>query len=161
VIDKRDLRYGTIGFHLAGFVDFKGKKVPILYHVHNGQSEIYTDINPYVVNANLDWTPERVLREWGKGHFGGLRNGDFIPYAMLSSHLSQFFTTLKNNIKVDGQPFQIPYPLNNLDAWAEFLRFETKLVGEIYALSNYPPIIGGKIITLTIDNNEEHRYEIK
>jgi len=135
--------------------------LPILYHIHNGQSEIYKEIDPYIVNANLDWTPERVLEKWGEGHFGGLRNGDFLPYAILSSYLSQFFRTLGNELRINGAPFQIPFPPDSLDAWAEFLRFEIRLVSKIYTLSNYPPIIGGRIITLTIDNNGNFKYEMK
>ncbi len=162
VTDDRNLRYGTIGFHLAGFIEYNGKNVPILYHIHNGKSETCPDIDPHRVNANLDWTPQKVLAEWKKDHFGGLRNGDFIPYAIVSGYLSQAFARL-NNLKFEGQttPFLIPYPRDNLDSWAEFIRFEIKMLSEIYALSNYPKIIGGKIATLTINNNGKYNYEMK
>ena len=162
VPDDSKLRYGTIGFHLAGFVEYEGRKVPILYHIHNGISENYDDIDPYVVNANLDWTPQKVLEKWDEGHFGGLRNGDFIPYAVVSGYLYQAFEAL-NNIRFEGQttPFVIPHPRDNLDSWAELLRFEIKMVSEIYALSNYPKLIGGKIATLTINNNGKYNYKMK
>jgi len=162
VTDNRHLRYGTIGFHLAGFTEYNGKNVPILYHIHNGESEVYKDIDPHLVNANLDWTPQKVLEEFGKGHFGGLRNGDFIPYAIVSGYLYQAFVKL-NNVIFEGQtaPFLIPYPRDNLDKWTEFVRFEIKMVSEIYALSNYPKIIGGQIATLTIDNDGNYKYEMK
>jgi len=161
VTEERNIRFGTIGFHLAGFVDFKGKKMPTLYHIHNGISEVYPDIDPYICNANHDWYPERVLEEWEKGHFPGLRNGDILPYAVLSHFLYQFFETLRINLRIGEQPFLIPYPSDNLDVWAEFLRFQIRLIGEIYSLSNYPPIVGGKIITLVLKDDGTYKYEIK
>ena len=150
VRDPRDLRYGTIGFHLAGFVEHEGRKVPILYHIHNGISENYDDIDPYIVNANLDWTPEKILKKWSEGGFGGLRNGDFQPYAILSAYLSEFFGVLRENIRIKGEPFQIPFPNDNLDSWAEFLRFEIRLVSEIYALSSHSSTLPNNSKTLKL-----------
>lgn len=147
------LRYGTIGFHLAGFVDYNSRRVPTLYHIHNGRSDVYPDIDPHIVNANHDFPPSRVIEFWSRRMWPGLRNGDFLPYAVLSNHLSEFFRELHENIQIDGRPFQIPYPTNSIDSISKFLRFNIRLVREIYALSNYPPIIGGKVITLTISED--------
>jgi len=161
VTEKRNLRFGTIGFHLAGFVDFQDRMMPTLYHIHNGMSEAYSNIDPYVVNANHDWYPEKVLEEWKRGHFPGLRNGDILPYATLAAHLAGFFGKLKENLRIEGRPFQIPHPSDSIEAWAEFLRLKIRLISEIYALSNYPQIVGGKVITLIIKDDGTFKYEIK
>ncbi|HER54302.1 MAG TPA: hypothetical protein ENO13_00165 [Candidatus Bathyarchaeota archaeon] len=39
IIDPQDLRYGTLGFHLAGYENHNDDMLPTFWHIHNGQSE--------------------------------------------------------------------------------------------------------------------------
>jgi hypothetical protein len=154
------LRDGTIGFHLAGFVEYNNRRIPSLYHIHNGRSIYYRTVDPHIVNANHDFPPLRVIEHWSNREWPGLRNGDYRPYAVLSNYLAGFFRQLHGNpdmCTAGGDRFQIPYPLN-LETISEFLRFNIRLVKDIYDLSNYPLIIGGRVTTLTITEDGIHSY---
>ncbi|KYK37503.1 MAG: hypothetical protein AYK18_09815 [Theionarchaea archaeon DG-70] len=154
------LRDGTIGFHLAGFVEYNNRRIPSLYHIHNGKSVLYPTVDPHIVNANHDFPPLRVIEHWSRREWPGLRNGDYRPYAVLYNYLSGFYRQLHEDPDMraaDDDPFIIPHPLN-LETISEFLRFNIKLVRDIYALSNYPPIIGGRVTTLTINENGIRSY---
>jgi hypothetical protein len=65
-VKNRDEEYGTIGFHLAGFVNWHGQMTPTFYHIHNGRSLVLEkrgiNIDPSTINANHDLLPE-IARE--------------------------------------------------------------------------------------------------
>jgi hypothetical protein len=143
---SREYRYGNRGFHLAGFVEYQGRTVPTFYHIHNGQSETYPNINPRIINANHDLPPQRVLELFSQRRIPHVRNGDFILYTQIFDRLYQLFNQFPNRLRFpDPTKFESP-----LSAYSEFVRFWIRLVRDIYALSNLPEIIGGEISVLSI-----------
>jgi hypothetical protein len=130
------IKQGSLGFHLAGFVETPQGKLPTFYHIHNGVSQ-HKHINPYIdpalFNANQDILPDK----YPPGSFRITRNGDYGLYAKLFEVIEKFLNTEVRPLGV-----QIPHPLN-IDSLAEYLRFQIKTVSEIYKLSNLVPWIGG------------------
>jgi len=150
--------YGTIGFHVAGFVEWKGRKLPTFYHVHNGRSQVLEDrgqasqIDPRRVNANHDISPEECEKLFDQGMAYITRNGDYEMYAALSELVENFFSELRE------KGFRVPYP-PSLKARAEYLRFWIKTMSEIYRLSNIVPGIGGPVTSLIISERGIDGYE--
>ena len=149
-IDVSQYPWGTVGFHLAGFVDYEGDSTPTFYHIHNGRSqalemrgEIVDD--PSVVNANHDFPPsfarafsERLL--WYR-----TRNGDLRIYNRLFGILEAFLRKLERESQI-----VIPYPTSITDR-ARWLKFQIKTMAELYEFSNLrTKVIGGDIATLMI-----------
>ena len=56
ITNPEELRYGNLGFHLAGYTDYEGNLWPNFWHIHNGQSEVFSSINPRIINANQEPT---------------------------------------------------------------------------------------------------------
>lgn len=100
------VRQDSLGFHLAGFVDSNGIKLPTFYHIHNGPSQ-YQRINPHIdpnlFNANNDMPPEVCPA----GLFKITRNGAYQLYAELFHVVEEFF-----NSRVRPLGIEIPHPLN-------------------------------------------------
>ena len=141
---------GTIGFHLAGYVDYQGTPTPTFYHIHNGQSQTLASrgiaINPSIVNANHDLPPQIVIQNLSRGANLIIRNGDFIIYAQLFNHLTSFLQALASQSGIT-----IPHS-RTLRERAEWLEFQIKTMSELYTHSNrHLPTIGGKIDTLLIN----------
>jgi hypothetical protein len=141
--------FGTIGFHLAGFVDHKGTPTPTFYHVHNGTSTALSargiTINPAIINANHDLPPQMAQPLISSGGVYITRNGDFTIYAALFQHLNTFLQALSQY-----RILTIPHS-RDLSERAEWLRFQIRTMSELYRLSNmHLPTIGGKIDTLLI-----------
>ena len=148
------IEQNTAGFHLAGFVEKEGRKMPTFFHVHNGPSQypsIAAQIDSALFNANQDMPPE----DCPPGYFKITRNGDFQLYAELFGAVESFFNT-----RVRPLGIEIPSPLT-LGSIAEYLRFQIKTVSEIYKLSNLVPSIGGPVTTLTISDQGIMSYETK
>jgi len=165
-IDVNKHTLGTIGFHLAGFIDhtlwlheMEGRHLPTFYHIHNGvilvlqSREIQMD--PRRVNANHDFPPKQVR----SGEFYTIRNGDFQMFALVNQQLEALFGNLRE------RGFRIPdYEMSDispLKARAEYIRFWIKTISEIYKLSNIFPGIGGEVTTLTITPQGIESYETK
>jgi len=148
-INIRKDRLGTIGFHLAGFVDYLGKLMPTFYHIHNGMSQALSargiTINAAIVNANHDLPPNLVQKILSMGVECIIRNGDFAIYAALFQYLQKFLKTLSKYHKLT-----IPHSRNLMER-AEWLSFQIRTMSELYKLSNlHLPTIGGRINTLLI-----------
>jgi len=159
-----EYRYGNRGFHLAGYVEYKGQNVPTFYHIHNGQSEIYKNINPRIINANHDLPPDEVIRLFSKNMAPHVRNGDFQLYSIIFNNLTNLFDEFYKKIRIGGRPFvfpDIPKFEDPLDGYSEFVRFWIRLVRDIYALSSMPEIIGGDISTLRITPTDEMKIITK
>lgn len=142
-------RLGTIGFHLAGYVDYNGRETPTLYHIHNGISTALAlrgiEIDPTIVNANHDLPPNIVQQQLSQGIVPLYRNGDWTTYAHLFAHVGEFLEALSQQ-----SGLTIPHS-RNLKERAEWLRFQIRTMSELYRLSNlHLPTIGGKIDTLLI-----------
>lgn len=159
-----EFRYGNSGFHLAGFLEYKKRKIPTFYHIHNGQSEVFPDIEPRIVNANQDFPPERVSKLFSKGIAPHVRNGDFFVYSTLFQHLQELFDQLEKELKIGDEPFRLPdYKkfASPLEAYAEFVRFWIRIVRDMYALSNVPEIISGDISILAITPHGNSNFSRK
>jgi hypothetical protein len=142
---------GTIGFHLAGYVNYNGSPTPTLYHIHNGISTTLSSrgiqINPAIVNANHDIPPNLAQQYLSQGIVPLYRNGDWTTYANFFNHVGQFLQGLSQ------QGLTIPHS-RDLRERAEWLKFQIKTMSELYRLSNlHLPTIGGKIDTLLITPN--------
>lgn len=140
---------GTIGFHLAGFVDYNGVPTPTFYHIHNGISTALSErgitVNPAIINANHDLPPNVAQQILSTGGIYLTRNGDFQIYAALFQHLDAFLQNLSKY-----RNLTIPH-IRNLMESAEWLRFQIRTMSELYRFSNlHLPTIGGKIDTLLI-----------
>jgi hypothetical protein len=148
-IDVRESPLGTLGFHLAGYVNYEGKRMPTFYHIHNGRSESMQsrgiEIDPAKVNANNDFPPDAVQKMMSRGLAILVRNGDFQIYAALFKHLDSFLRELS-----ESGDLRVPDSRNLMDR-AEWLRFQIRTISELYRLSDrHLPSIGGEIGIITI-----------
>lgn len=139
---------GSVGFHLAGFVDYTNEPTPTFYHIHNGESQVLRargiEVNPAIVNANHDLPPEIVSQLLSSGRAAIMRNGDIQIFAPFIQHLGEFFGRLSE------RGLTIPHSRNLMER-AEWLKFEIRTMSEIYRFSNlHLPTIGGKIDTLLL-----------
>ncbi len=139
-----------LGFHLAGFEGFEGKRTPSFFHVHDGPSTVLESrgirVDPKRFNANHDMPPEILQDEikLSPRRTYITRNGDYQPYAKLSQSLENLFRELlRLGIRIPNS--------QNLDDRAEYLVFEIRTISELYRLSNLIPGIGGRIDFLTIN----------
>ncbi len=166
-IDVNNLQeeYGTIGFHLAGFVNWQEQMTPTFYHIHNGRSQVLEsrgiiNYDPSIINANYDLPPD-IARErlnyvdrppiW--------RNGDYQIYAAMFGAIVDLFRNLKINYEIN-----MPYTVS-LDDRAKWLRFQIRIMAELFDEFrdiNHPSYsvspIGGDIITLTVSSNGKMKY---
>jgi hypothetical protein len=155
---RNDSRWGTIGFHLAGFVDYNGKQVPSFYHIHNGRSQILESrgirINSRIVNANHDMPPSRINSILSHGGRYITRNGDIYIYATILEMLQGFFNRLKRET-----PIRIPYA-TNIEDRVEWLKYQINIISGLYEISNIGPTIGGNISTLAITEQGIKNYRL-
>jgi len=140
---------GTLGFHLAGFVNYSGAPTPTFYHIHNGQSTALSSrgitINPSIINANHDLPPNIAQQLLSPTTTYITRNGDFQIYAALFQYLNAFLQNLSQYHNLT-----IPH-IRDLRENAEWLKFQIRTMSELYSFSNlHLPTIGGKIDTLLI-----------
>jgi len=134
------------GFHLAGFVSRDGRRTPDLWHIHNGASQFFGNIDPHVFNANHDLAAatSKGVYSPGRPNFI-LRNGDYEFYA---AWWKDFESLLNRTLRL--RHVHIPRP--SLEGRAEYIRFQIRTIGEIYAMSTRLPSIGGETSILTIDD---------
>lgn len=159
-----EFRYGKRGFHLAGFVEHKGIPTPTFYHIHNGQSETTSNINPRIINANHDLPPEFVVKLFSERIYPNVSNGAFYFYRRLFETLYSLFGELYEKMREKGELFRFPDKdkfVNSLEAYSEFVRFWIRLVRDVYALSNLPEIIGGNISVLSISPDGKTRFSTR
>jgi hypothetical protein len=154
-INFRERPLGTIGFHLAGFVDHLNRPTATFYHIHNGISQTLCTrgitVDPAIVNANHDLPPDIVYELLSSGRHAVIRNGDIAVFAPFIEHLGVFFESLSQH------GLTIPDSRNLLER-AEWLKFEIRTMSEIYRFSNlHLPTIGGKIDTLLITSDDVDR----
>lgn len=151
IADPKELRYGTVGFHVAGYVDVNGDRLPTFWHIHNGQSERYHDIDPKTVNANNDLPPDfaqqcvDAVSKVGNEKWPLIRNGDFLtiyaPFIEVMKSLCDYLRT-QNKVTI---------PTRTLKGRAEFLAFQIRTIRDLYDMSeDLLPSIGGNVATLTI-----------
>jgi hypothetical protein len=135
------------GFHLAGFVEEQGRFVPDFWHIHNGPSEYFTNIDATLFNANHDLAAARAQGRYDPNNANMIyitRNGDYQFYA---AWWEAFERVIDNFLR--GQDIQVPKP--TLHGRVEYVRFQIRSISEIYGMSMLLPSIGGEIYTLAID----------
>ena len=144
---------GTHGFHLAGYVDYKNRNIPTLWHIHNGYSTNVENIDPKLINANYDVPPEKYIEFERIGYTLILRNGNIGVHKVLFEKIKELFDFLhKDDILVFYPP--------SLETRARFLRFLIKTTEGVVNLTNEIHNIGGNIETLTISPKGEINYNI-
>jgi hypothetical protein len=141
-----------LGFHVAGYEEYGGRRVPSFYHVHDGPSTTLAgrgiSIDPTVFNANHDMPPAEFQR-LPRGIGWITRNGDYQFYAQLFMLLEKFFH------EVAELGIIIPHS-QELSDRAEYLVFQIRTVSKLYRMSNLVPGIGGGISYLTISPDGIH-----
>lgn len=145
------------GFHLGGFVDTDGGQTPDFWHIHNGPSQFFANIDPHVFNANHDLAAaieQGIYDPNDRDKIYITRNGDYQFYAKWWENFEEVITKF---LRSQG----IHVPKQSLQGRVEYVRFPIRSISEIYAMSTRLPSIGGQIITLAIDLNGIWSYEEK
>lgn len=159
--------YGSGGIHLAGFVNEEGKKVPCLWHIHNGRSQALPEkrLDPHIVNANYDCPPRKFLEFQKQGVSYITTNGDIEAWArFFRKYLKDYFVELRREMK-------IVIPLPKIDFRAEYWRAQIRFISEVYAMSGIVEDsgnihqmvrgIGGEVTTLTITEAGIQTYQTR
>jgi hypothetical protein len=154
---------GTIGFHLAGFVESDGTRAPTFYHIHNGRSQKLEMrgeiIDGSIVNANHDIPPEEGRRIQDSDGVCVIHNGDYHIYKEVFDYLHNFFGELEEKTK--GQ-LLLPYSACLADR-VDWLRFQMATISALYNFAGHRtatreiiklPTIGGPITTLAISRSD-------
>lgn len=159
-----------VGLHVAGFSPWlDGKLRATVFHVHNRHSQLGTRTLLYDVR-NQPARRQRVLKAGPMGLFEArqnfpeltlsvpenvsrleageflLRNGDYGPYAVVSTRLYEAFAELNG---IDG--CRIPRDPKNIASRMGFHRMMIETMIRIYASSNLPKLIGKPVQSLGID----------
>lgn len=145
------------GFHLAGFVCMDGGQAPDFWHIHNGPSQFFLNIDPHVFNANHDLAAAIERGKYDPNNRDRIyitRNGDYKFYAKWWENFEEVLTRFLRSQ-------DIHVPKQSLQGRVEYVRFQIRSIREIYAMSTLLPSIGGQIITLAIDHNGIWSYEEK
>ncbi|MFH1701247.1 MAG: hypothetical protein ABIE07_11740 [Candidatus Zixiibacteriota bacterium] len=140
------------GFHVAGFVQIGTTSLPAFYHVHNGISQYFTNINTSIFNANFDRSPQ----QYQPGQFYITRNGDYQFYAQFFTYFQSFLQSLPLQPQLAG--ISIPSP-DDLYTRARLLRLQIQTIAGLYDVSNLVPGIGGPITLLGIGPRGHEFYE--
>jgi len=137
-IDVERYPEGTIGFHLAGYVDHRGKRTPTFYHIHNGRSKVLENrgiqIDPTKVNSNHDLPPEKVCEFLERGLICVVHNGDYYLYRETFKLLRTFLEDFAE--KTRGRML-IPFSTSLKDD-VEWARFEIETMANLYKFSGRP-----------------------
>jgi hypothetical protein len=142
------------GFHLAGFVPKNGRLTPDFWHLHNGPSQFFKNINTHVFNANHDLAGAIQLGSYNPNNpYFICRNGDYLFYA---AWWESFEKLLNSTLRQSG--INIPRP--SLEGRADYIRFQIRTISHIYGMSTLLPSIGGEISTLTIDPGGIRSFDI-
>ncbi len=142
------------GFHLAGFV-LKNGRLPDFWHIHNGPSQFFQNINTHIFNANHDLGGAITQGGYNPNNpYFIVRNGDYLFYA---AWWEDFESLLNSTLR--QRNINIPRP--SLEGRAEYIRFQIRIISQIYGMSTLLPSIGGEITTLTIDSSGIRSFDIR
>lgn len=167
-VSEDDLKIGSNnigGIHLAGFDGEEGKKAPCFWHIHNGVSQALPNkkLDPHIVNANYDCTPENFLN-YQRGTVYATTNGDINAFATFSR---KYF---KKYLEELDEKMGIVVPLRKISFRAEFLRAQIRFISELYAIAGIRENgtlkqmvkgIGGEVTTLTIIETGIQEYSTR
>ena len=127
-----------MGFHLAGYVEHHGKRLPTFYHVRNVDGTYrHYDYHDFI--PGQDFPP----RDMKKVKVYRTRNGDYGPYAVLAGAVERILPDISSSIGIS-----IPYP--SLQGRVAYLAAWLKFVSDLYASSGMLRTIGGSIASLGI-----------
>jgi len=128
-----------MGFHLAGYVEHHGKRLPTFYHIRNvdGTYQHY-DYHGFIPGQDF---PPRALRK--DEVYYRTRNGDYGPYAALAGAVEAVLPRISTSIGIT-----IPYP--SLQGRVAYLAAWLNFVSDLYASSEMLRTIGGSIASLGI-----------
>lgn len=141
------------GFPLAGFVSRNRQLIPDFWHVHNGPSQFFANIDPHVFNANHDLAGAMAQGSYNHNDpYLIVRNGDYLFYAA-------WWEDFENLLSVTLRQRGINIPLPSLEGRAEYLRFQIRTISEIYKMSTLLSSIGGEVSILTIDASGIHSFD--
>jgi len=149
-IDPESQPEGDGGIHLAGYESSGQQLIPTFWHIHNGKSEALPSkkINPAIVNANNDISPERGNLLVEKKGLAIIKNGDIKPYNVLWELLFKPRSVFSEIVK--GMDLTFPYA-KSLAERANLLKFQINTIEGLYRFSKGGGGIGGPVTTLTIN----------
>ena len=168
-LSEEELKLSPIGWggiHLAGFVSHEGKRIPCLWHIHNGASQALPQkvLDPHIVNANYDCPPEKFLKLARPHETYITISGDIEAYVRF---FGEYLTGYLNEL---GKEMGIIIPLPRIDFRAEFLRAQILFISELYAVAGFQKEgtlkrmvrgIGGEVTMLTITENGIQGYQTR
>ncbi len=136
-----------LGFHLAGYVDHSGQKLPTFYHIRNveGRWPKYDFLEQGFISAH-----EIPPTELGPGQVRGRRNGDYGVYAILSQAVEKELPAIKSWTG-------LTVPHQSLDGRLSYIVAWVKFVSDLYGSAMSLRTIGGPVHSLAI-TPEGHRY---
>jgi len=129
----------AMGFHLAGYVERHGRRLPTLYHVRNVDGP-YGRFRFHDFIPGHDYPPREIAEEKDRR---SLRNGDFGPYAVLSDTVNKVLPHIRGSMKLG-----IPHP--SLGGRLAYLAAWVKFISDLYASAGEMRTIGGSIASLGI-----------
>lgn len=128
-----------LGFHLAGYVEQGGKRLPTFYHVRNVDGP-YRNYRFHEFILGQDVPPREIV---GRQDRHLTRNGDFGPYAVLSQAVDNVLPLIRSSLAVD-----VPYP--SLQGRIAYLTAWIRFISDLYDSAALLPTIGGTIASLGI-----------
>lgn len=137
----------SMGFHLAGYTEQDGKKLPTAYHIRNCETQDGKHYTRHEFIAGLDIPPVAIEH----GELLHIRNGDYLPFALLSSLSNHALMVLKNEIDRQIPALSLQGRMKYLSAWIRF-------ISELYDSAEDDPIIGGNVSTLMIWPDDHIEY---
>lgn len=136
-----------LGFHLAGYVDVNGHKLPTFYHVRNCDGTFrHYELHEFM--PSQDFPPQDLGDEIYR-----TRNGSYGPYAILSAGVERVLPQIHTDPNLN---LTIPHP--SLQGRIAYLTAWLRFVSELYASSRLLRIIGGNIAALGISPDEQLVY---
>ena len=149
-IDVGEYPEGDGGIHLAGYEAIGDHFLPTFWHIHNGKSKALPDkkINPAIVNANNDISPEKGRYLAERKGIAIIRNGDTKAYITLFELLFKPRSPFSEILRSIGLTF--PYA-ESVTERAKLLKFQIQTVVGVYQFSKEGKGIGVPITTLTIN----------
>ncbi|RLC70699.1 MAG: hypothetical protein DRI81_18730 [Chloroflexi bacterium] len=137
----------VLGFHLAGYVDVDGQRLPTFYHVRNCDGTFrHYELHEFI--PGQDFPPQelgdRIYRT---------RNGDYGPYAILSAGVERVLPEIHADPNLN---LTIPYP--SLQGRIAYLTAWLRFVSELYASSRLLRTIGGSMAALGISFDGQLMY---
>jgi len=161
-----EFEYGNGGIHLAGYDYIGDVKVPSFWHIHNGRSQRVGDeaIDPLIVNANHDVTPDQMRDMFSKRNGYFTVNGENKTFNLLVYEIKEF---LEEKFQAEG----VIIPVPNIMARAKFWRAFIVFISNLYQVSgsliqtdkydmifDYPASVGDEISILTIQSDRISNY---